>query len=123
MADGMAAAAFAKAEESAKASARRGGVAAAGCGGEGSAVGVSAWGEAAQAAVIVAVHGDEGDVAAVAVGALLLVRLGLAEAVVDDVVVLVDTALHVGFAAAGEERQGSRCEEWCSDLGGAFHRN
>jgi hypothetical protein len=65
------------------------------------------------------VVGDkEREEAAVSVGALLgLVGLVLAEAVVDDFVVLVDAALHLGAAAAGEEREGGGGEEWGGDLG------
>jgi hypothetical protein len=75
----------------------------------------------APTAVVVAVQREEGDEATVTVGALLLVGLVLAETVVYDVVVFVDAALHVGFAAAGEERQSSRCEQGCSYLRRAFH--
>jgi hypothetical protein len=56
------------------------------------------------------VRHDEGDKTATAVGALLLgLALGLigAEAVVYDFVVFVDTALHLGFAAA--HRHGKGC--------------
>jgi hypothetical protein len=48
---------------------------------------------------------------------LLLVGLVLAETVIDDVVVLVDAALHVGFAAAGEEGERGCSEERGGDLG------
>ncbi len=40
-----------------------------------------------------------------------------AEAVVDDVVVLVDATLHLGLAAAREEGEGCRSKERCGDLG------
>jgi hypothetical protein len=43
--------------------------------------------------------------------------LVVAEAVVDDVVVLVDAALHLGAAAAGEEREGGCGQERRGDLG------
>jgi hypothetical protein len=61
---------------------------------------------------------EEGNEAAVAVGALLgLVRLVIAETVVDYVVVLVDAALHLRAAAAGENREGGCGQEWSGDLG------
>jgi hypothetical protein len=56
----------------------------------------------------------------VAVGLALLILVGGevgAVAVVDDYVVLVDAALHLGLAAAGVEGEGGGCEEWSGDLG------
>jgi hypothetical protein len=73
---------------------------------------------AAPSSVVIVVGEEEREEAAVAVGALLgLVGLVLAEAVVDDVVVLVDAALHLGTAAAGEEGEGGGGQEWRGDLG------
>ena len=73
----------------------------------------------------VAVRDKEGDKAAVAVGTLLdslLIggQVG-AELVVDDDVMLVDAALHLGLAAAGEHGECGCGKEWCGDLGGALH--
>jgi hypothetical protein len=42
--------------------------------------------------------------------------LVLAEAVVDDIIVLVDAALHLAVAA-GEERERGCGEQWSRDLG------
>jgi len=82
------------------------GVAAAWRWGVGAAADLAAEGVASPSAVVIVI-GEEGNVAAVAVGSLLgLVGLVLAEAVVDDVVVLVDAALHLGAAAPGEKGEG-----------------
>ncbi len=76
----------------------------------------------APSAVVVAV-GEDGDETAVAVGSLLrLVGLVLTEAVVDDVVVLVDTALHLRFATASKERECRGGEKRCGDLRRTLHR-
>jgi hypothetical protein len=77
---------------------------------------------AAPSAVVVAVGEEDGDEAAVTVGALLLDALLVgwevgAELVVDDVVLFVDAALHLGFLAAGEEGESGCGEEWGGDLG------
>jgi hypothetical protein len=56
----------------------------------------------------------------VPVGVLLLdslLRLIGAKAIVDDLVVLVDAALHLGAAAAGEKGEGCGGQEWGGDLG------
>jgi hypothetical protein len=63
---------------------------------------------------------DDGNEPAVSVGVLLLdslLRLIGAEAIVDDLVVLVDATLHLGAAAAGEEGEGCGGYEWGGDLG------
>ena len=94
------------------------GVASAGSRGEGAAFGVGADAVTSPPSVVIAVWKDDGDKAAVAIWALLgLVWLVFAEAVVDDVVVLVNTALHLGRAAAGEDGEGGCREEWGGDLG------
>src|SRR5260370_26441344 len=82
------------------------GVAAAWRWGVRAAADLAADGVAAPSAVVIVV-GEEGNVAAVAVGSLLgLAGLVLAQAVVDYVIVLVDAALHLGAATAGEEGEG-----------------
>jgi hypothetical protein len=122
---GSAAFATATAEDAAEASAY----------GDAGAVGVAAAGDrsiaatsdyaaeavASPAAVVVAVGEDDGNKTAVAVGAL---RLGgllsgkvSAEFVVDDFVVFVDAALHLGLAASGEEGERGCCEDWGGNLG------
>jgi hypothetical protein len=71
------------------------------------------------------VDGDEWDKATAAHWALLLLLLiGLvgAEAIVDHMVLLIDTALHLRLAAAREDGEGCRSEERCSDFGRAFHQ-
>jgi hypothetical protein len=40
-----------------------------------------------------------------------------AEAIVDDLIVFVDAALHLGLAAAGEDGECGGGEEWGGDLG------
>jgi hypothetical protein len=100
------------------AEASAGGVAAARCWRVRAAADLAAESVAAPSSVVIVVGDEEREEAAVAVGALLgLVGLVLAEAVVDYVVMLVDAALHLGTAAAGEEREGGCGQEWCGDLG------
>jgi hypothetical protein len=94
-----------------------GGVTVTGCGSVTASADYAAEAEAAPSPVIVAVRNDDGEEAAVAVGALLRGGLVGAEAVVDYVILLVDAALHLGFAAAGEERECGRGKEWSGDLG------
>ena len=98
-----------------------GGVAAAGHGGEGSSADGAAEAVASPAAVVVVVGDEDGDEAAVAVGVLLGLGLVGAEAVVYDFVVLVDAALHLWLAAAGEHGESCGGEEWGGDLVGAAH--
>jgi len=107
----------------------RTGVAVASEWGEGAAGDGGADAAAAEAAVVEVVEGDEGEDAEAVVLALLLHLallgrvLGLvsAELVFDDLVVFVDTALHLLLMAAGEEGEGGGGEEWGGDLGGAAH--
>ena len=94
-----------------------GGVTATGCRGVTASANYTAEAVASPAAVVVAVGDDDGDEAAVAVGALLGDGLVGAEAVVYYVILFVDAALHLGFAAAGEEREGGCGQEWGGDLG------
>jgi hypothetical protein len=77
----------------------------------------------APAAVVVAVEEIGGKEAAVAVGPSLLLGVLLvgAEAVIDDVVLFVDAALHLGLLTAGEHGERGGCEEWRGDLSGTFH--
>ena len=93
--------------------------------GVGASADYAAEAEASPSAVVVAVGDDDGDEAAVAVGALLLrallVREVGAELVVDDVVLFVDAALHLGLLAAGEDGERGCGEEWGGDLVGAAH--
>jgi hypothetical protein len=86
------------------------GVAATGDRSVSSAAGYAAETIASPAAVVVAVGDEDWEEAAVAIGSLLYPLLiggeiG-AEAVVDDMVVLVDAALHLGLSAAGEHGEG-----------------
>jgi hypothetical protein len=100
------------------AEASAGGVAAARCWRVRAAADLATESVAAPSSVVIVVGEEEREEAPVAVGALLgLVGLVLAEAVVDDVVVLVDAALHLGTAAAGEKRECGGGQEWCGDLG------
>jgi hypothetical protein len=100
------------------AEASAGGVAAAWSWRVGAAADLAADAVAAPSSVVIVVGDEEREEAAVAVGALLgLVGLVLAEAVVDYVVMLVDAALHLGTAAAGEKRECGCGQEWCGDLG------
>jgi hypothetical protein len=55
-------------------------------------------------------------VGALRLDALLVGKIG-AELVVDDAILLVDAALHLGLAAAGEDGKCSGGEEWRGDLG------
>ena len=107
----------APAEASAGGYAGAGGVAATGCRGVSASPNYAAEAVTSPAAVVVAVGEDDGDESAVAVGALLREGLGGAEVVVDYVVLLVDAALHLGLAAAGEEGECGGGEEWGCDLG------
>jgi hypothetical protein len=108
----------AAAEASAGRDAGTGGVASASGGGVAASADDAAETVPSPAAVIVVVRDQEGEEASVPVGALLggggLVG---AEAVVDYVVLLVDAALHLGLAAAGEEGECGCGEEWGGDLG------
>jgi len=74
---------------------------------------------ASRAAVVVTVEEVGGKEAAVAVGSSLLLGVVLvgAEAVVDDVVLFVDAALHLGLLAASEHGECGGGEEWGGDLG------
>jgi hypothetical protein len=94
-----------------------GGVAASGCGGVAASADCAAEAVASPAAVVVAVGNEEREEAAVAVGTLLCGGLVGAEAVVDYVILFVDAALHLRFAAASEERECGRGKEWSGDLG------
>jgi hypothetical protein len=110
----------AAAEAAAGGDAGAGGVAATGCRRVAASADYAAEAVASPAAVVVAVGDEEGEEAAVTVGTLLLyslLRLIGAEAIVDDLVVLVDAALHLGAAAAGEEGEGCGGQEWSGDLG------
>jgi hypothetical protein len=71
---------------------------------------------AAPSAVVEAVRVKR-DEAPVSVGALLFSGLVLAEGVIDDIIVLVDAALNLGAAAAGEERECGGGKKWGGDLG------
>jgi hypothetical protein len=66
------------------------------------------------AAVVVVVERNEREEPAVTVGALLLRSAGLrlvgAEAIVDHLVVLVDTTLHLRLTTAGGDGEGDRGE-------------
>ena len=62
--------------------------------------------------IVVAIGNEDGEEAAVAIGSLLLLYALLvsgkvgAELIVDDMVLFIDAALHLGFLAAGEHREG-----------------
>jgi hypothetical protein len=104
------------------------GVAATGYRGVASTADYAAESVASPAAVVVAVGDEDGEEATVAVGALLLEALLIrrevgAEFVVYDVIVLVDAALHLGLAAAGEEGECGCGQEWGGDVRRAFHRD
>jgi hypothetical protein len=76
----------------------------------------------APSAIVVVVGDDDWEETAVAVRSLLLNALLVgwkvgAEAVVDDLVVLVDAALHLGFLAASEHRECGCGEKWSGDVG------
>jgi hypothetical protein len=77
-------------------------------------------------AIVEAVRVDEGHNADVLTVLIVVLRVGLreilAEGGIDDVVLLIDAALHLRTrVAAGEESNGCRSEERGDDLGGTAH--
>src|SRR5882757_10473641 len=96
----------AAAEAAAGRDAGAGRVAAAGCRRVAASADYAAEAVASPAAIVVVVRDEEGQEAAVAVrallDALLVGKIG-AELVVDDAILLVNAALHLGLAAAGED--------------------